>query len=535
MTGMLSALQERYAKAQLERDLRALVTASPSRQGLGGRRVGIASLASGDWHLVLEQLLGHALIRRGVHVELLVCDLPERPICEERTAFSHSRDRCAGCLDAKRGLLEAGGIRWTGLSRFVASGAMQAARAAVAPLDAKALEDFSHSGWPLSAWSHVSACHFLRSNARGNSVDALDARRRLIATGIVLVDAISGWLDTFRPEIVLVESGAHLEWRIARELAGARGIPVYSREMGKGGWDRHMYALNRDAMSPDLDAAWRIAATSPLSPAEARAVDEGLDGLAAATFVPRHPTRRREPRALRDELVPRTAQRVAVAFTNVTWDLATAGRDVAFDGVTDWLHATVAALAPHRDSHLIVRAHPAEASVLTSQRVGRDWPGAAPQVTVVPAEDGLAASDLIAMAELVLAYNSTAALEAAARGAAVLLCGAAHFRDRGFSIDISSREQYAQLLGEWACGRVIEPPGESSELARRYFHLFFSRYQLSMGWTTSPLEAPYQLTLATLDELDPGRNANLDAVCGAVLEGRQVLLPRQAEDAVSTL
>lgn len=493
-----------------------------------GPRVAIASFGSGEWHLVLELLLAHALRLRGASPSLLVCDLPDLPMCDERTAFSRHLDRCDGCIRAKRGLLEAARLPWRGVGAFVDASAISRAVARVNGIADQALTDHRERGLPIGQWLHVSGCHFLRGDERGADPYKIAARRRLLASAIVVLEAVEKWLDESRPDVVIAESGAHLHWRIAFEAARARGINVVCREMGKGGWDRHIYALNRDAMAPDLDEAWAAASADPLTDDEEGDVEALVDRLPADTYRPVP-----APAAARLE-IPRSAARIAVAFTNVTWDLATAGRDVAFSGVGDWLRATIAAVARHAHVHLIVRAHPAEAGFLTGERildhVRREWPAGVPNVTLIEPEAPISARELCAAADLVLGYNSTAALEAAARGHTVVVCGRPHFRGRGFTIDVESRDEYRSLLEAWAEGRGVARPPASATLARRYFHLFFARYHVAMGWTTSPLEPPFRLLVRSIDELAPGRNPALDAVCEGILEGRPILLPRQRRE-----
>lgn len=520
-------LAHEAAQARLVRDLQLLTAGHAFPTAGDGPKIGFATFGSGAWHLGIEILLASALAQRGARPQLLVCDVPELPICDERTVFSRDRARCAGCIDDKRALLAAAGVPWQGLRGLVAGDALARAQATAAALDAHAIESYCAGPWPIGRWLHVSASHFLRCDARGDAADKVQTRRHLLATAIVIVEGVERWLDILEPDVVIAESGAHFMWRIAFELARARGIPVVCREMGKGGWDRHIYALNADAMAPDLGAVWQGLIDAPLTGAEEAAVDAALNGLAADTFVATSP--RAESMPIR---IPR-GHRAIVAFTNVTWDLATAGRDVAFDGVMDWLRDAIRATASLPDTHLVIRAHPAEASVITRERILEQLAGEfapmPPHVTLVAPEHPVTAAELIARADLVLAYNSTAGLEAVVRGRQAVVSGRPHFRDRGFTIDISTRAQLASAI---AVTRV-PASDESRARARRYFHLFYLRYHVAMGWTSSPLEPPYELQIRALDDLRPGRNAALDVVCDGILQGRQVLLPRISEEALA--
>lgn len=526
MTRSLSDRIERrlkytLARQQLQRDLERMAGEASGWRG-GGPVVGIASLSSGPWHLAIELLLAHALGARGARPELLTCALPDLPICDERTSDAASIDRCAGCLDDKRALLGAGGVPWRGLDAFVSPDAIARATERVAALSDDQLTEHPENGWPIGRWLHVSACHYLRCDARESDAAAVAARRRLLTSAIVTTNAIERWLDDLRPDVVMVQSGAHFMWRIALELARARGIPVVSREMGKGGWDVHLYSLNADSMSPDLDAAWDEARQRPLPEEQRRAVLDYIRALPERTYGAAHAPSTPPP-------VRRDGRRTLAVFTNVSWDLATAGRDVAFSGVLDWLRETIDLAAGHPDIDLIVRVHPAEASVMTRERIAdrlREGSAALPRhVHIIDADDPTRASDLIAGVDLVSVYNSSVGIEAACYGAPVIVSGAPHFRARGFTHDIDTRESYRRLIAAWAQGTPVHPPADAQVLAERYAHLFFLRYHIPMGWTTSPLEPPFELLVRSLSELAPGANRSLDVVCDAILAGRQALLP----------
>ena len=527
-------LTRERAERQLEREFAALMdTALPAyaiRANAGrGPKVAIATFSSGSWHFVLEALLAHALALRGASPELLMCDLPALPVCDERTSLLRDPRRCPGCVAAKRPLLDACRIPWRGMSAFVDDGAMERAERVVAALRDEDLEHFSYGPWPIGRWTFVSVCHFLRSDARGSEAETIAVRRLFLASAIVVVEAVERWLGEIQPDILIAESGAHFMWRIACELARARNIRVVCREIGKGGFDTHIYSLNAECMFPNWTDIWAQAKTVPLTTPEAERVDACLRSLPARTYAPpgeETPTEDRD-RLQRDLRLDRHG-RVVVAFTGVTWDLATAGRDVGFDGMFDWLSETLRLAERHPDVQFVIRAHPAERHVLTRERaldvIERQWPSLPSNVRTIAPERSMSVRGLCDIADLVLTYCSTTGIEAAIYERPVLLCGAPHYRGKGFTIDIQSRADYRETFERWSRGSVGLPP-DAPETARRYFHLFFMRYHIEMGWTTSPLEPPFSLTIRDLSELLPGRSRAVDVVCSGVLEGREILLP----------
>ena len=503
--------------------------AYPTRSAPGGPRIGIATFGSGNWHLVLEALLAHALALRGASPELLMCDVPALSACDERTSLLRQPGQCPGCLPAKRTLLDACRIPWRGMSAFIGDNALDEARTIVDGLPDRDVGDYVHGPWPLGRWTYVSTCHFLRRDARGNEPDAIAARRLFLKAAIVVVQAVQRWLDEVQPDILIAESGAHFMWRIAFELARARGIRVVCREIGKGGWDSHIYSLNAECMFPNLADIWERAKEVPLSAQQVEDVNAYLRDLPARTYAPAERQTPLDLSRLRQDLGLLPGRRVVVLFTSVTWDLASAGRDVGFDGMFDWIFETLRLAVDLPDVQFVIRAHPAESTLLTRERaldrIREAWPDPPPNVTVIGPEKAISVRSLCTIADLVLTYCSTTGIEAAIYQKPVMVCGAPHYRGKGFTIDILSRSEYVEIFRRWARGELQHRPLEGSETAKRYFHLFFLRYHIGMGWTTSPLEPPYRLRITQLSELLPGRNQSVDVVCSGILDGREILLP----------
>ena len=524
------------AQRRLERDFDALMATGRALRAAGDRaggapRLAVASFGSGSWHFVLEALLAHALRLRGAAPEFLMCDIPTLPVCDERTVLLRDPRVCHGCLPEKRRLLDASGLPWHGISKFIAPDSFERARTIVAGVSDRDLGAFAEGSWPLGKWIYVSACHFLRGDARGDDPRTVAVRRLFLETAILVVEAVRRWLDLVRPDIVVAESGAHFMWRIVFELARARGIRVVCREIGKGGWDQHIYSMNAECMFPDLADTWDADRRVPLTRGQTERVNAYLRTLPAKTYTSA-PENGRIQDLSTDEAAFARDRKVAVLFTGVTWDLATAGRDVAFDGMFDWIGETLRLAATLPDVQIVIRAHPAEKSASTREHVldriaelRRDLPA---NVTLIPPDRAVSVERLCALADLVLTYCSTTGMEAAIYGKPVMVCGAPHYRNRGFTIDVASRAEYESRLRQWAAGALTHAAEECAEAARRYFHLFFFRYHIEMGWTTSPLEPPFRLTIEQMSELLPGRSRSVDAVCEAILNGTPILLPRPA-------
>lgn len=513
-----------------------MATQKRARSGLGqpSVRIGIACFGAGANHLVVDCLLAHALQRRGAVCQLLLCDLPDLPGCDERFVGSANNYRCQGdCISAKLPFLEVCGLDWARLSAFIENPAatLKMAVDLVAACPDDMLTRFEYEGWKVGEWLGSSVASFLRSDSHGMDPEVIEARRRYLVSGLVALIGSRRWLDTWRPDILMVISGRHIFWRAAREVAQARGIKVISREMFSESFDCHVYAVNSSCEDPAIANAWAQAREVALSPEQEKTLDETLKGLPAyARQVNYDPVLEARPSAIRTQLNLSHDRRLLVLFTNVSWDLFVAERDFAFDGQMKWIAATFDFIRRHPELDLVVRAHPAEI-VPKFQTRGRilqriqERLGPVPSnVRLIGPESTISSDSLRSMASLNLVYCSSVGMEAVIAGQPVLICGNPYYARKGFTINVDSPPEYDRLLEEHAIGKPLIPPPHSAELARRFLYLFKFRYGIRMGLTTDDNRAT-ALRIRDLRELEPGLSFPLDTACDGILHRDEILLP----------
>jgi len=497
-------------------------------------RVGIASFGAGANHLVVDCLLAHALQKRGAACQLLLCDLPELPGCDERFVEAPNNHRCQGdCISAKLPFLEVCGLDWTRLSSFLEDpgATLKSAADLVAACPDDELTCFEYEGWKLGEWLGSSVASFLRSDSHGMDPEVIEARRRYLVSGLVALIGSRRWIDMWQPDILIVISGRHIFWRAAREIAQARGIKVVSREMFIESFDCHIYAVNSSCEDPKIPHAWARAREIPLTPEQEKVLDENLRGLPAyARQVEYDPVLEARPSAIRTQLDLSPDRRLLVLFTNVSWDLFVAERDFAFDGQMKWIAATFDFIRRHPELDLVVRAHPAEI-VPKFQTRGRivqqieERFGPIPSnVRLIGPESTISSDTLRAMAFLNLVYCSSVGMEAIIAGQPVLICGNPYYARKGFTINVDSPGQYDRLLEDHAAGKPVIPPPRSIELARRFLYLFKFRYGIRMGLTSDDNRAT-ALKIRDLRELEPGMSLPLDTACDGILHRDEILLP----------
>jgi len=229
---------------------------------------------------------------------------------------------------------------------------------------------------------------------------------------------------------------------------------------------------------------------------------------------------------LRQSLRISPGARVALAVPNLTWDASLYESHMAFSSMGEWIIHTVrrfAELYPH--DVLIVRAHPGEVSIagrpagarvadLLLMEYGASLPA---NIRFIDSEDRTNTFTLASIAQVHLSYAShTINVELACDGKPQIVAGAAHIRDRGFTVDPETKDEYDRILE-----RLFDLPPmtpEQRELAERYARLALLDYgydiPLAITWPWRNRHDQEQLF--NLSQLLPGRHSAMDAFCAVI-------------------
>jgi hypothetical protein len=220
----------------------------------------------------------------------------------------------------------------------------------------------------------------------------------------------------------------------------------------------------------------------------------------------------------------RSDGRLVVLFTNLTWDTAVIGRHVAFPDIRSWLDFVIAEFAARPGDRLVLRVHPSEVRLPMKrtrdslERYIADHHSALPpNIDVIGGSRSTDSYGLIDSCDLGLVYTSTTGLELALAGKPVVVAGDVHYRGKGFTVDVQDPRGLAEAISVG-----LDDPAAlrtDMEAARRYAHFFWFRGPVAAPFVREPLPGLARLTTNDLDDLRPGANADVDRVCGMILEG----------------
>src|ERR1700752_2271093 len=161
-----------------------------------------------------------------------------------------------------------------------------------------------------------------------------------------------------------------------------------------------------------------------------------------------------------EENVGRIARELGVDFgkpcvgllTNVVWDAQLHYPANAFSGMIDWLIQTIRYFATRPDLQLLIRIHPAEirgaipSRQLAAAEIARAFPVLPVNVIVVPPESQVSTYAAMLQCNAVIIYGTKTGVELTSVGKPVIVAGEAWIRNKGITLDASSRDEDFQLF-----------------------------------------------------------------------------------------
>lgn len=486
-----------------------------------GPHVMIVSLRVWQNHALTEVMLGNALRERGARVSIVTC-AGGLPICEvgwARKAWPRPCDRCAHFTDR---VAEASAFPHYRFADFLPWGG----DGTEAPLTYREISeqpsmDYEKAGSQTAAW-------VLKTTSPHAVPEGPEVLRDSAVTAAAVELATNRIIDAAKPDVMFMVNGILVEEHVMAKVARARGVrPV---TYGYGVHENTM-VMSSDVL-PALDfkneSLWKDTRDQPLNEHEREQLERYLlereRGAGTADFFARAP---RDPLALPHELGIPEGRRLISMFTNITWDSACLNKDIAFPNADEWIRRAVRTVAGRDDCQLVIRVHPAEASLGTLDpaegAVAHEFPDLPPNVRFISAEEPVNSYALADASDVVLVYSSTTGLEAAVRGRPVAVAGDVHYRGRGFTIDIEAPEDLTRVIVEG-----VEPPGKQQiELARRYAYAYFFRLMTPIPDVVRMTSYSFARVEADEISLRPGADPYLDLICDRILDGSPLSTPRE--------
>ncbi|MCP9236780.1 hypothetical protein [Lewinella sp. JB7] len=421
---------------------------------------------------IVQITLGKILQARGHNVKYLVCDI-ELPICETTDINSHNNrsEICAYQARHMRAFFQKAGFQVINLTELVSIERIEGLK-----------QQLNDDTWDVFVESKL---------IRYFKVGLLDRSHPMFgelfdrARHAALISAEMGKaLAALRPDRVIMSHGTYTTRGPARITLNEAGIKVLTISRAKMA-ESQKFNWKTAGDWWDVEKEWKSVCEVPLNHQQEALIDDYLQSRRnhKRDIVVFNKTAEEDRAKTFAKLGLDNSKRTYTLFTNVLWDAASAQREIAFKNPVEWTIETVKWFRHRPDKQLVVRTHPAETIIGTNQPLAdlikNKLDDNIPENVVILDPDAPINSwSLLKITDLGLVHTSTVGIELALEGIPCVCVSKTHYREKGFTLDINSRQEYFDLL---ELDEISDFDAATAKMvAKRYSYLLFLRYQLPM-------------------------------------------------------
>jgi hypothetical protein len=310
-----------------------------------------------------------------------------------------------------------------------------------------------------------------------------------LARNLSAAESALSYFKQHCPDIALIPNGTILELGAIYRVAKHLNIPVTTYEFNDQR-EQIWIAQNDEIMRQNTDQLWADLGSQPLTESQSERIHQfesarmgaRLEGKAARLWqdVPAQ-----GGDSIRVQL-GLDGRPVVLLATNVLGDSLTLGRNVFSKSMAEWITRTVQFFANRNDAQLVIRVHPGERLTHGPSMVDvikAAVPVLPENIHIVGPLEKINTYDLMEFTSLGLVFTTTTGLEMSLNGIPVIVCGITHYRNRDFTFDPKSYEEYFSILNNALSNVDKNKLTESQvELAWRYAYYFFFDYPRPFPW-----------------------------------------------------
>ena len=491
--------------------------------GIRYKNILIPQMVGGELEFAVMGFLGQSLRMRGASVTGLLCD-SFLPACVCRKVDHHESACTRWCHRNSGPFARAMRFPHRWYSEFIRDSEKTQCIDLANSLAIDEIEAFRFHDIPVgSLVAESMESYFLVGRCDWRDPEVQRKAREFLLSAFCLTIIANRAMDEFATQKVLSDCGMHVDWGVFRLVANQRGIPVDVLNVGLRGNSLKL-ETDRPGQITQRVPGWHAWRDIPLTDEQNRKLDEYLNRREKVPYEFKG-----EKWQSRVTDVDRVAEAVGLPaersgkvfsmFPNVGYDAGKLKTDFAFEHISDWIVQTVAWFADRPEHHLIIKIHPGEvhreARDLTADLLTQHFSNLPSNVHVVQPITDITAHSVVKLADVVLTFTSTVSAEAAGLGKPVIMTGGGRHAGHDVTIDATSPEAYFAMLADICEGRWM--PYSPGDLGRRYAYSLFFRADIPLNHFRRYDMDIAEIHINSLEDLLPGRDLCMDAMCREVL------------------
>jgi hypothetical protein len=483
-------------------------------------------------------IISAALNFRGYKTHFIICDgTPVACIqrgAEQNEEIDNWEKRCYNCLKGMKISASEYAVDYSLAGDHISEVQKSEFRKLSEELPLNEIYHYKYFGVDVGmlAWSS------LIRHMKGHLIEKKDVKksdeillRKYFYAGLVNTFIAEQTIERLKPVSVFSSHGVYVDYSPPILLAYLKGIKTIIWSSGFKDF-LHYFTVpkkpNKLEFRGITDPEWKKRLDTPLSDEE----NEILDRYIHHRF---NKGNKRDflnvslpetPEDLRKKLGFDNNKPVACLFCHVSWDLSFDLSKMIFDNANQWLTESMKAIFDIKDVNWIIRVHPGEkasGSLYTNDDFIREHFKEIPDhVRILWSDSEINSLGLYRLLDVGITLFGTMGAELPILGKPVISGGEAHFTGKGFTIDAKSREEYFELLKN--IPSIPKLTQDKIDIARKYGYSYFIQRQIPITVINRSEGHFGNIDPEKFNDLLPGNNLIIDAICESILQGKDVIL-----------
>ena len=503
------------------------------------KKILIAPIVNADQTLIcLHSLLGVSLSLKDCEVNYLICDAV-LPACTNAINFVINEDEfiehgpkkvCNSCYDCNHTLFNQIDKNYLKLSNFLTKEDFKNAEELSLSLSKEEIMNYTQDNINIGEHCLAGTLRFYGIgdiNIKKNSTKVL---RKYFTSALLVKKSFEKILDKNQYDAVVVDHGLYIPQGIITEVSNNRKIPT--KVIWQGYKENsllisdtityHKSLINEKKenwINYDFNSEKKIKIMNYLK--------ERNTGLTDWFSFNKNPDMNWE-KFKKDNNIEKKL--IITLMTNVIWDAQLKFDQNIFKDQMEWINTTIDFFKGKKNINLIIRVHPAEirGDVPSDQRIEdeikKTFLTIPDNIKLIKPENKFSSYKLGIESNAILVYATKLSFELPCYGKNVVVCGEAFGKNKDFTHDPKSKEEYIKILNNLPFKDDLED--KKIELAQRYAYHFFFRRSMFLN-SLKKIEnqyPPFKLRDDFIDHFKNKKDPSLEIACNSIINNKPAIL-----------
>jgi hypothetical protein len=505
-----------------------------------GKKVLIAPVVTSDQILVsLHSLIGFSLTLKGAEVNYLTCN-KSIMACTNAYNFAISNKEflkdgpskfCNSCHDCSYTLFKPLNKNFLELNKYIDPVKIAILKKFSKQIDINKIKDFKEDGINIGEHTMAGTLRYFASGTINyKNHDQCEVLRQYFLSALIVKDSISNLLDKFNYDTVVIDHGMYIPQGIVAEVARKKGCKVKVIWVG---YRRNTLMIvddityHKSLLTENLSNWKNLELDSEKKDKIIKYLNDRDSGKQDWEKFNKDPIQEIDILKRNKKLDNRP---IISLMTNVIWDAQLKFDQNIFTNQLEWIFKTVKYFEKRNDLQLVIRVHPAEvrpdmpASQKIIDELNKKFEKLPQNVKLIDGHEKFSSYSLSKISKAVLVYATKLSFELPCFGQNVIVCGEAFAKNKGFTIDPTTEDEYFTILDN--IKNIETLSRDKQDLAIKYSYHFFFRKSMEISSLITNIKSypPFKLKDNFFEIVENNEDPAIEKICENILKEKQAFL-----------